>query len=75
MANTISGVTQLNGVPTQARVTLFNIGTKAVVSSQLSDVGTGAWSFPALAAGTYEVLIVKAGYKAQVDGPWTLDGL
>lgn len=74
MADTISGITQFNGTPTQARVTLVNVNTNTIVSSQLSNATTGAFSFTGLAAGTYEIVIIKAGYKARCDGPWVLDG-
>lgn len=75
MTDTISGVTSLSGTPTRARVTLIDSTTNTVVSSIFSAESTGAWAFPNLPAGTYEVLIVKQGYKAQCDGPWTLDGI
>lgn len=75
MADTISGITQLNGTPTQARVTLINTDTNTIVSSQLSNVTTGAFSFTGLAAGRYELLTLIPGYKALVDGPWVLDGV
>lgn len=74
MANAISGVTNLSGSPTEARVTLVNVATNTVVSSQLSNATTGAWAFPNLPAGMYEVVITKPGYKQRCDGPWTLDG-
>lgn len=75
MADTISGVIQLSGAPTQARVTLINSDTGAVVATQLSDAVTGAFSFSSLAAGSYELLTLIPGYKALVDGPWVLDGV
>lgn len=74
MANVISGISSLLGTPTQARVTLVNSDTNAIVSSQLSNAATGEWAFPNLPAGRYEVITLIAGYKARVDGPWVLDG-
>jgi hypothetical protein len=75
MADTISGITKLSGSPTQARVSVVNTATNLIVASQLSNASTGAFSFAGLPAGTYEIVILKAGYKPQVDGPWTLDGV
>lgn len=74
MTNHISGTSQLNGTPTQARVTLINSVTNTIASSQLSNATTGQWAFPNLPAGTYEVITLIAGYKARIDGPWALDG-
>lgn len=75
MSDTISGIITLSDAPTQARVTLINSDTGAVVASQLSNNTTGAFSFSPLAAGTYEIVILIDGYKPRADGPWTLDGV
>ena len=75
MTNHISGTSTLGGTPTQARVTLVNSETNAIVSSQLSNATTGQWAFPNLPAGTYEVVSIIDGYKARIDGPWALDGV
>lgn len=74
MADKISGVVTLDGVPTQARVTLLNSISGSVIAQQQSNAVTGGWEFNSVAAGTYEVLIAKDGYKPRMDGPWTLDG-
>jgi hypothetical protein len=71
MTDSIAGISALNGVPTQARVVLINSVTNLIVASQLSDPGTGAWSFTGLATGTYEVVQLIDGYKGRVDGPWS----
>lgn len=74
MADTISGVTTIAGVPGQARVALLNIDTDTIVASALSNASTGVFEFTGLDAGTYELLIRVAGYKPVVHGPWALDG-
>lgn len=74
MANTISGTTQLNGSAARARVNLLDSATGVVIASQRSDLTTGVFNFQNIPAGLYEVLIVRQGYKAQLNGPWSLDG-
>lgn len=74
MANTISGTVKLNGVPTSARVTIVNIATNAIAGSVTSSPSTGLWSVTGLAAGRYEAVVCKSGYRAEVQGPFELDG-
>ena len=73
MADTISGITALNGTPAQARVTVIDTGDNSVAATALSDSGDGTFSFTGLGTGTYELLVVVDGKKPTVDGPWVLE--
>lgn len=73
MADTISGITTLNGTPTQARVTVIDTGDNSVAATALSDSGDGTFSFAGLGTGTYELLVMADGKKPTVDGPWALE--
>ena len=73
MADTISGITTLNGTPTQARVTVIDTGDNSVAATALSDSGDGTFSFAGLGTGTYELLVMVDGKKPTVDGPWALE--
>lgn len=74
MGDTISGVVKLNGVPTGARVSVVDVSDNSIVGSVNADPVTGAWAVTGLAAGRYEAVIFKAGYRATVQGPWDIDG-
>jgi len=74
MANALSGTTKIGGTLGQTRVTLVNTATNAVVSTTLSDASTGAWSFTGLAAGMYDGMCLKDGYKPLVHGPFYISG-
>lgn len=72
MADTISGITTLNGTATQARVTVIDTGDNSVAATALSDSGDGTFSFAGLGTGVYELLVQIDGQKPTVDGPWSL---
>ena len=72
MADTISGITTLNGTPTEARVTVIDTGDNSVAATALSDSGDGTFAFTGLGTGTYELLVMVDGKKPTVDGPWAL---
>lgn len=74
MANTLSGATKINGVPVPAKVAVVRVTDNVIVATTVSNASTGLWSVSGLAAGRYEAVIFKSGFRAAVEGPFDLDG-
>lgn len=69
-AQSISGVTSVDGTPRRRMVLCINSRNRAVEAIALSDVSTGAYEIVNLPAGEYEVIAMGEGVKkSDIIGP------